>query len=90
MSGRKWLSHGQPGPATISGCPSKVLVVRTWNNVNNTCVVAGVDFHSWGMKIYGCPSDISIFDCPATFLVVPGVRTTKISNAAREVKNGRG
>ncbi len=45
--------------------------------------MAGVELHSWGMKIYGCPSDnyISIFGCPATFLVVPGAQTTKILNA---------
>ena len=62
---------------TISGCPSKDLVVRTWSKIN------GVEFHTWGMKIDGCPSDnhISIFGCPTTFLVVPGARTTKISNA---------
>ena len=36
------------------------------------------------LLIYGCPSDncISIFACPVTFLLVPGTRTTKISNAA--------
>ena len=36
-----------------------------------------------GHEIDGCPSDnhISIFGCPATCLVVPGARTTKISNA---------
>ncbi len=35
------------------------------------------------MKIDDCLSDnhISMFGCPATFLVVPGARTTKISNA---------
>ena len=44
--------------------------------------MAGVEFHSWGMKIYGCPSDnrISIFGCPATFLVISGARTTKFLN----------
>ena len=37
-----WLSHGQPDYNT--GCLSKFLVVRTWNNVN------GVEFHSCGIK----------------------------------------
>ncbi len=62
----------------ISGCPFKFLVVRTWKKVT------GVKCQSWGMKIYGCPSDnhSSIFGCPATFLVVPGARTTEFSNAA--------
>ncbi len=48
--------------------------------------MAGVELYSWSMEIYGCPSDnrISIFGCPATFLVVPGARTTKFSNAAQE------
>ena len=34
------------------------------------------------LQIYGCLShnSISIFGCPATFLVVPGARTTKILN----------
>ncbi len=75
----KWLSHGQPGcnfwlSVQVFGCP------YTLNKIY------GVEFHSWGMKIYGCPSDnhISIFGCPATFLVVPGARTTKFSNAAWE------
>ncbi len=45
------------------------------NFIENTCTMV--------LQIYGCPSDncISIFGCPATFLVVPGARTTKISNA---------
>ena len=62
---------------TISGCPPKFLYVRIQNKVNE------VEFLSWDMKIYGCPSDnhISIFGCPATFLVVPGAQTTKILNA---------
>ncbi len=40
--------------------------------VNN---MATVEFHCWGVKIYGCPLDncVSIFGCPATFLVVPGL-----------------
>ncbi len=65
-----------------SGCPSKFSVVRTWNKV-----IAAVECHSWGVKIYGCPSDncISIFGCPATFLVVPGARTTEISSTSSEL-----
>ncbi len=61
------------------------LVVRPnfWLSKHGTRPFAAVEFHSWGVKIYGCPSDnyISIFGCPATFLVVPGARTIKISNA---------
>ncbi len=43
----------------------------------------GSSFSAGTKKIYDCPSDnyTSIFGCPATFLVVPGARTTKISNA---------
>ena len=72
----KWLSHGQPGynlwlSVQVFGCP--YLEHGSGR----------VEFHSWGMKFYGCSSDnrISIFGCPATFLVVPGARTTKFSNA---------
>ncbi len=43
----------------ISGCPSTFLVARTWSKVN------GVEFHSWSMKIDGCPSDNT-----SVFLVV--------------------
>ncbi len=48
-----------------------------------------VDFHSWDVKLYGWPSDncISIFGCPATFVVVPGARITKILNAALNTIN---
>ncbi len=69
----KWLSHGQPGynfwlSAQVFGCPYLEYMYKgdLWQ------------------QIYGCSSDncISIFGCPATFLVVPGARTTKISNAA--------
>ncbi len=51
--------------------------------------VNGVEFHSCGMKIYGCPSDnhISIFGCPTTVLVVPGARTTEFSKAAHNHTN---
>ena len=72
----KWLSHGQPGyniwlSVQVFGCPYMVAL----------------EFHSLGVKIYGCPSDncISFFACPANCLVVPGARTTKISNAAQEL-----
>ncbi len=46
--------------------------------------MAAVKFHSWGMKIHGCPlgSCISIFGCPAIVLVVLAARTTKILSAA--------
>ena len=63
---------------------SKFLVVRRpyLEQLKKT----GVDFHSWGMKIGGCPSDdhisIYIFGCPTAFLVVPGTQTIKILNAA--------
>ncbi len=69
---KKWLSHGQPD--YNFGCPSKFLVVHTWN----TCTKV-----TSSLQIYGCPSDnfTSILGCPATLLVVPGARTTKISNA---------
>ncbi len=32
----KWLFHGQPGYNFWSQCPSKFLVVLTWNKVNNS------------------------------------------------------
>ncbi len=76
----KWLSPGQPGynfwlSVQVFDCPYLKQGKQQW--------LARVEFHSWGMEIYGCPSDnhISIFGCPVTFLVVPGARTTKISNA---------
>ncbi len=69
--------HGQPGfnfwlSVQGFGCP--YLEQGKWGQVSQ-----------WRHgKIYGCPSDnhINIFGCPVTFLVVPGARTTKISNAA--------
>ncbi len=66
-----WLS------VQVFGCPYLEQGIRQ--------LVAGVKFHSWGIKIYGCPLDncSSIFS-PATFLVVPDERTTEISNAEME------
>ncbi len=63
------------------GCSAKFLVVRTWDKVNNQWLESSFTDGAW--KFYGCPSDnrISICGCPVTFLVVPGARTTKISNA---------
>ncbi len=42
--------------------------------------MAGVKFHSWSVKIYGCLFDncMNICGCPAIVLVVPGARTTKM------------
>ncbi len=68
----KWLLPGQPGyniwlSVQVFGCPYLKYMYKG-------------DF--W-LQIYGCPSDncISKFGCPVTFLVVPGARTTEISNA---------
>ena len=72
----KWLSDGQPGynfwlSVQVFGCPYMVAL----------------EFHTLGVKMYGCPSDncIRFFSCPATCLVVPGTRTTEISNAGYHI-----
>ena len=74
----KWLSSGQPGysfwlPVQLFGCP----FCRIYH------IGLRVYKDSFWLQIYGCLLDncIIIFGCPATFLVVPGARTTKISNA---------
>ncbi len=63
---------------TIFGCPSKFFGCPYLEYMYKG------DF--W-LQIYGCLSDncISIFSCPTTFLVVPGARTTKISNVGDQV-----
>ena len=75
----KWLSHGQPGynfrlSVQVFGCPYLEHIPFILYKSN------------FWWQINGCPSDnwISIFGCPATFLVVPGARTTEISNADQQ------
>ncbi len=73
------MSNGQPGyclrlSVQVFGCPYL-------EHIN--MLLHKIDF--W-LQINGCPSDncISIFGCPATFLVVLGARTTEISNAGNK------
>ncbi len=64
------------------------VVVRPnfWLSVHGCAWVSQLEL-SLSVKIYGCPSDncIRFFGCPATCLVVPGARTTEISNAGHNV-----
>ena len=71
----KW-SYGQPGY-------SFWLSVKYLEYIKTQCK------GEFWPQIYGCPLDncISIFGCPATFLVLPGARTTKILNTGIHTQN---